>query len=94
MFSKKTTKIDEISTLALTLYVVNVKSEVEILSIFEAFSENMIFTLKLETSKPTWPYFSSLRVPVIFSLLGLNAQTEDAKSTPLSQRWLSLDVVT
>ena len=62
MFSKKATKIDEISTLDMTLYVVNVKSKVDILSIFEAFSE-------LETSKPTWPYFFSLRVPVIFTLL-------------------------
>ena len=86
MFSKKSTKIDEISTLDLTLYVVNVKSKVEILSIFEAFSDNMNFTLELETSKPIWPYFSSLRVPVILTLLGLNAQTADTQSTPLSQR--------
>ena len=41
MFSKKATKIDEISTLDLTLYVVNVKCKVEILSIFATFLENM-----------------------------------------------------
>ena len=40
MFSKKATKIDEILTVTLTLFV---KSTVKILSIFVAFLENMNF---------------------------------------------------
>ena len=50
MFSKKATKIDEIFTVDLTLYVVNVKSTVRISSVFVAFLENMNFkrTLLLE----------------------------------------------
>ena len=50
MFSKKATKIDEIFTVDLTLYVVNVKSTVKISSVFVAFLENMNFkrTLLLE----------------------------------------------
>ena len=42
MFSKKTTKIDEIFTVNLTLH--NVKSMVKILSNFVAFLENINFT--------------------------------------------------
>ena len=42
MFSKKAIKIGEIFTVDL-MYVVNVKSTVEILSIFVAFLENMNF---------------------------------------------------
>ena len=44
MFSKKTSKIDEI----FTVYVANVKSTVKILSTFVAFLENMNFSLILE----------------------------------------------
>ena len=44
MFSKKATKIDEIFTVDLTLCIVGVKSTGKILSIFEAFLENMNFT--------------------------------------------------
>ena len=43
MLSRKATKFDEIFTIDLSLYVVNVKSMVKILSIFVAFLENMNF---------------------------------------------------
>ena len=52
MFSKKATKIDEILTVTLTLFV---KSTVKILSIFVAFLENtnFIFLLQLLNVKFT-----------------------------------------
>ena len=43
MFSKKATKIDEIFTVDLTLYVVSVKWTVKSSSIFVAFLENTNF---------------------------------------------------
>ena len=45
MFSKKTTKIDEIFTVDLTLCVVSAKSTVKISLIFVAFLENMNITI-------------------------------------------------
>ena len=45
MFSKKTTTIEKIFTVHLTLtYLANVKSAVKIWSIFVSFLENMSFT--------------------------------------------------
>ena len=45
MLSKKAKKIDEIFIVDLTLYLVNVKSTVKILSIFVAFLENTNFRI-------------------------------------------------
>ena len=53
MFSKKATKIEKFFTVDLTLtYLVNVKSTMNIWSIFVAFLENMNFTFVHDLAVP------------------------------------------